>query len=204
MKTNCNRSLLPWSFVYLRFSYNRWVFFFYTLGCVCFVLFIVWFFFFFSSERWFCFIVICVKSFELVVFIDSECDFICFGFYFIVWKSVVLKISITLSLENRNTLKPKYTETDSFPAISIGFGWEFHKPKYSVSVGHTHTNRPKPNRAHPTLYPLIFQDSSATSDNRKFWNYTWNSAISMEMTQPCYYWHFRPSETKAQMDLRHC
>ena len=29
----------------------------------------------------------------------------------------------------------------------------------------------------PTLYP-------ATSDYRKFWNYTWNSAISREMTQP--------------------
>ena len=24
--------------------------------------------------------------------------------------------------------------------------------------------------------------------------YTWNSTIWMQMTQPCYYWHFRPSE----------
>ena len=29
--------------------------------------------------------------------------------------------------------------------------------------------------------------------------YTWNSTIWMQMTQPCYYWHFRPSE-KVQMD----
>ena len=116
--------------------------------------------FFFSSEQWFCFRVICVKSFELVVFIDSECDFICFSFYFIIWKSVVLKISITLSLENRNTLKPKYTETDSFPAISIGFGWEFHKPKYSVSVGHTHTKPTEPNRAHPYSLPCSYGNCS--------------------------------------------
>ena len=71
-----------------------------------FVSFILWFFFF-SSEWWFCFRVICVKSFELVVFNDFECDFICFGFCFIVWKSMVLKISITLSLKNR---KPTETE----------------------------------------------------------------------------------------------
>ena len=43
----------------------------------------------------------------------------------------------------------KYTETDWFPAISVGFGWEFHKPKYSVSIRHTHTNQPKLNWAHP-------------------------------------------------------
>lgn len=29
---------------------------------------------FFASEQWFCFRVICVKSFELLVFIDSESD----------------------------------------------------------------------------------------------------------------------------------
>ena len=63
--------------------------------------------FFFSSERWFCFRVICVKSFELMVFNDSECDFIWFGFCFIFWKSVVLKISITLSLKNRKPTETK-------------------------------------------------------------------------------------------------
>ena len=90
---------------------------------------------------------------SVILYANSECDFICLGFCFIVWKSVVLKISITLSLKNqktdRNQLKPKYTETDWFQAILVGFSWEFHKPKYSVLVGHSHTNRPKPNQAHP-------------------------------------------------------
>ena len=50
---------------------------------------------------------------------------------------------------DQNWLKPKYTETDWFLAISVSFGWEFHKPKYSVSVDHTHKNRSKLNWAHP-------------------------------------------------------
>ena len=92
--------------------------FFYTLDCVCFVSFIQWFFF--SSERWFFFRVICVKIFELMVFNDSECDFIWFGFCFIVWKSVVLKISTTLSLKNR---KPTETEIHRNRLISNHFNW---------------------------------------------------------------------------------
>ena len=91
--------------------------FFYTLDYVC--LFRLYSDFFFSSEWWFCFRVICVKSFELVVFNDSECDFICFGFCFIVWKSMVLKISITLSLKNR---KPTETEIHRNWLISSHFG----------------------------------------------------------------------------------
>ena len=90
--------------------------FFYTLDYVCFISFILWFFF--SSEWWFCFRVICVKSFKLVVFNDSKCDFICFGFCFIVWKSMVLKISITLSLKNR---KPTETEIHRNWLISSHF-----------------------------------------------------------------------------------
>ena len=31
--------------------------------------------------------------------------------------------------------KPKQTETDGFSTISVGFGWDFYKPKISVSVG---------------------------------------------------------------------
>ena len=84
-----------------------------------FVLFRLYSDFFFSSEWWFCFRVICVKSFELVVFNDSECDFLCFGFCFIVWKSMVLKISITLSLKN---WKPTETEIHWNWLISSHFG----------------------------------------------------------------------------------
>ena len=35
--------------------------------------------------------------------------------------------------KTENRLKP--TETDRFPIISVGYGWEFHKPKISVLVG---------------------------------------------------------------------
>ena len=64
------------------------------------------------------------------------------GFCFIVWKGVVLKISITLSLENQ-----KPTETD----------WNWNTPKpidfqpfRSVSA-ENFTNRLKPNQEHPYL-----------------------------------------------------
>ena len=127
--------------------------------------------------EFFFFTLICVKSFELVVFIDSECDFICFGFYFIVWKSVVLKISITLSLENR----PKPMVFQPFRSVSVeNFTNRNIRFRLAIPI-QTDWNRTEHT---PTLYPLIFQDSSATSDYRKFWNYTWNSAISREMTQP--------------------
>ena len=50
---------------------------------------------------------------------------------------------------DRNQLKPKYYQNRRFLTISVGFGWEFHKPKYSVSFGHTPTKPTEPNRAHP-------------------------------------------------------
>ena len=43
-----------------------------------------------------------------------------------------ISFSITLSLKTENQLKSKYAETDWFPAISVSFGWEFHKPKYNI------------------------------------------------------------------------
>ena len=143
-------------------------FFFYTLGCGCFVSFILWFFFF-SSEWWFCFIVLCVKSFELVVFIDSECDFICFGFLLYRLKECGFE-----NLNNPLFGKPKTDRNRWFSnhfdrfrlRISqteiFGFGWPYPY---------------KPTETEPSTPPHFTQ---------------------------CYYWHFRPSETKAQMDLKHC
>ena len=37
------------------------------------------------------------------------------------------------------------TETDWIPITSIGFGWEFHKPKISISVGQHLENQSKLN-----------------------------------------------------------
>ena len=41
------------------------------------------------------------------------------------------------------------TETDWFPSISFCFSWEFHNPKFSVSVGQTQKKPTEPNRLHP-------------------------------------------------------
>ena len=46
--------------------------------------------------------------------------------------------------QNQNT-----TETDWFPIISVDFGWEFYKPKFSVSVGETQRKLTKQNQLHP-------------------------------------------------------
>ena len=54
-----------------------------------------------------------------------------------------LSFSITLSLENQKSTKTEIHWNQlisSHFGRSIGFDWEFHTSKYSVSVGHTHKN----------------------------------------------------------------
>ena len=56
--------------------------------------------------------------------------------------------------------KPKKpTETDWFPITSVGFDWEFHKSKISVSVGQHLENRLKPqddiHNAYTKLYKVF-------------------------------------------------
>ena len=50
--------------------------------------------------------------------------------------------------------KPKQTETDGFSTISVGFGWDFYKPKISVSVGRIKKKGPNRTDYSPSWYCL--------------------------------------------------
>ena len=55
----------------------------------------------------------------------------------------------------RKLKKPIEIETDWFPITSVGFGWEFHKPKISVSVGQHLENWLKPNQHTPKVHYVL-------------------------------------------------
>ena len=100
-----------------------------------------------------------------------------FSVVLICWTTLSLLLYcfffLTMSLENR----PKSTETkilskSMVSTILVGFGWEFHKPKYSVSVGHTPTKPTEPNKAHP--YPEGSQVGQSTVMGLLWsWDYLW-------------------------------
>ena len=133
--------------------------------------------FFFLSSLFFLYHFVSTSFINFVQLLYCLIAFCIFNFFYSI-KVRVLKISMTFSLENRNRLKPKYHRNRQFPTISVGFGWEFHKPKYSVSVGHTHTKPIEPNRAHPYVigfFSFIFpfftsSQPSMCRSNCWFWS----------------------------------
>ena len=70
---------------------------------------------------------ICVKSFELVVFIDSECDFICFGFLLYCLKECVFDLSMNwfrgvwLLRKWKKTKEKKGKEMENYWSLSLAF-----------------------------------------------------------------------------------
>ena len=74
----------------------------------------------------------------------TPCDMELFFSFLWLWVyDVDWNRKLTETDQNRNT-----TETDGFSTISVGFGWEFHKPKISVLVGRI-KKTDQPNRLQP-------------------------------------------------------
>ena len=118
-------------------------------------------FFFLSSLFFLC----CFVSTSFISFVQLLYCLIAFCiFFFFMWLKLEFWKSqwpfLWKTETDQNRLKSKYHRNRQFPTISIGFGWEFHKPKYSVSVGHTHTKPTEPNRAHPYSLPCSYGNCS--------------------------------------------